>query len=118
MNVWDKLYIRDFLIACLMVIGGGHRSDVIRNMTLEEWNDRKIEEGEDEENQVQFNCWKQISLTVSTLACYAANPGSNPAQAMEFFSCKMEIILFCSDSYALELSLLALKAAISSDSCI
>ena len=56
MNVWDKLYIRDFLIACLMVIGGGHRSDVIRNMTLEEWNDRKIEEGEDEENQVQFNC--------------------------------------------------------------
>ena len=55
MNVWDKLYIRDFLIACLMVIGGGHRSDVIRNMTLEEWNDRKIEEGEDEENQVPGN---------------------------------------------------------------
>ena len=38
-----------------MVIGGGHRSDVIRNMTLEEWNDRKIEEGEDEENQVPGN---------------------------------------------------------------
>lgn len=53
MNVWSLQYIRDFLISCLLVIGGGHRGDVIRNMTLEEWNDRKIEENE-EGNQVKY----------------------------------------------------------------
>jgi hypothetical protein len=26
------------------VFGGGHRSDVIKNMTMEEWKERKIEE--------------------------------------------------------------------------
>ena len=26
-------------------MGGGHRSDVIKNMTLEEWNDRTTETG-------------------------------------------------------------------------
>ena len=32
--------------------------------------------------------------------------------------CKIEQVLSCSDSYTLELSLLALKATISSDSCL
>ena len=35
-----------------------------------------------------------------------------------FFHCKIEIALSCSDSYTLEVSLLALKAAISSESCL
>ena len=43
------VYIRDFLLACLLVMGGGHRSDVIRNMTLEEWNDRTVELGAKDE---------------------------------------------------------------------
>jgi len=28
-----------------MVMGGGHRGDVIKNLTLEEWNDRVTETG-------------------------------------------------------------------------
>ena len=32
-------------MACLMVMGGGHRGDVIKNMMLEEWNDRITETG-------------------------------------------------------------------------
>ena len=44
-HTWSIHYIRDFIMACLMVMGGGHRSDVIKNMTLEEWNDRTTETG-------------------------------------------------------------------------
>lgn len=33
-------------MSCLLVFGGGHRGDVIRNMTLEEWKDRRIEKAE------------------------------------------------------------------------
>ena len=31
---WDKFEVRNFLMCCLLVLGGGHRSDVIRSMTL------------------------------------------------------------------------------------
>lgn len=46
-HTWSISYVRDFIMACLMVMGGGHRSDVIKNMTLEEWNDRRTETGGD-----------------------------------------------------------------------
>ncbi len=38
-------------MACLLVIGGGHRSDVIKNMTMEEWNERRFEKSPDNENK-------------------------------------------------------------------
>ena len=44
-HTWSITYVRDFIMACLMVMGGGHRGDVIKNMTLEEWNDRITETG-------------------------------------------------------------------------
>ena len=82
MNVWDKLYVRDFLIACLMVIGGGHRSDVIRNMTLEEWNDRKMEEGDEEENQVLL----KIKMLYNVQEDY--QPGQiNVTRLVHFYYC-------------------------------
>ena len=34
---WTRFEVRDFLMACLLVLGGGHRRDVIRNMTVEEF---------------------------------------------------------------------------------
>ena len=43
MGKWSPFYIRNLLMSCLLVFGGGHRSDVIRNMTMEEWNDRRVE---------------------------------------------------------------------------
>ena len=34
----------------------------------------------------KFNLAERDSLTVSTLACHAAGPGSNPAQGDDFFN--------------------------------
>jgi hypothetical protein len=46
-------FIRDFLMSCLLVFGGGHRGDVIRNMTLEEWGDRRKETSGPQKNEVR-----------------------------------------------------------------
>ena len=43
-GAWSKIYIRDLLLTCLLIFGGGHDDDVIRNMTVEEWNHRRLEE--------------------------------------------------------------------------
>jgi hypothetical protein len=38
---WTKFEMRDFLMACLLVLGGGHRGEVVRNLTLEEFCEAK-----------------------------------------------------------------------------
>jgi hypothetical protein len=53
-NAWSMFYIRDLIMSCLLVFGGGHRGDVIRNMTLEEWNERRIEDSHDKKKQVKL----------------------------------------------------------------
>ena len=62
LNVWPISYIRDFLMACLLVIGGGHRSDVIKNMTMEEWNERRIEKSPENESKQVKTLWLTIFL--------------------------------------------------------
>jgi hypothetical protein len=52
-KAWSLFYIRDLIMSCLLVFGGGHRGDVIRNMTLEEWNERRIETS-DNNKKVKF----------------------------------------------------------------
>jgi hypothetical protein len=58
-NTWTMFFIRDFLMSCLLVFGGGHRGDVIRNMTLEEWGDRRKETSGPQKNEVcpVFQSW-------------------------------------------------------------
>ena len=62
MQTWSMVYIRDFLLSCLLVMGGGHRSDVIRNMTLEEWNERTVELGAKDEQVPLFKLYIQCII--------------------------------------------------------
>ncbi len=43
----DRTFVRDFLMAVLLVTGGGHRGDVIRNMTVEEFHNVRFKRRED-----------------------------------------------------------------------
>ena len=49
-------------MACLLVIGGGHRSDVIKNMTMEEWNERRLEKSPENENKQVKTLWHTIFI--------------------------------------------------------
>jgi len=43
----DRTFVRDFLMMILLVTGGGHRGDVIRNMTVEEFHNMTFRKRED-----------------------------------------------------------------------
>ena len=47
--IGNKFYIRDFLMACLLVMGGGNQDDLIQNMTVREWKARQTENAWDDE---------------------------------------------------------------------
>ena len=63
MGKWNMFYIRNLLMACLLIFGGGHRGDVIRNMTIEEWNDRRLEETSKKKQVNTFCILHQFNLS-------------------------------------------------------
>ena len=64
-RAWTSFHIRSLLMSCLLVFGGGHRSDVIKNMTMEEWRDRRIQESIKGEKVRTMKCmgWSILTTT-------------------------------------------------------